>query len=599
MLFKILEDKILNLFVKRNIIFTLILLFFLFILFFRLLYLQVYKFEKYSRLSDNNRIRIQRIKADRGFIWDRNGELIVRNAPSYNLEVIKEDTDDLKKLLKDISKIVSIDINETYKRIKKSYYYVPTMVYRGLTFEQVSFIKEHSEQFRGVKINTDSVRVYKHSKSISHIIGYMGEVTEKDLKMNKGYRGGDLIGKSGVEKYYEDVLRGIDGAMQVEVDSFGTVTEIISKKAPVKGKDLILSIDSRLQEFSDKLLKHKNGSITILTVDNAEVLCLYSSPNYDLNLFVPYISSENWKKLVTDKNKPLMNRALEGAYPPGSIFKILMSVMALKEGVVSPNTKFTCNGELKYGHFTYRCWKKGGHGETDLNKAISESCDVYFYNVGLKLGIDTISKYAKIFGLGHKTGIDLPNEKSGFFPDRKWKKKVKKTIWYPGETIITSIGQGYISTTPLQIAVMLSGIFNGGDVYKPRVVKYIGDDLLKPEKSASYKIPLWVRKKVLHGMFDVVYGKHPTGFRAKVDSVKIVGKTGTAQVVSLKKTKHFDKDKIPEKYRDHAWFAALFPADNPKYVVVVMVEHGSSGSRGAAPIAGAIINKMVDLGYAN
>jgi penicillin-binding protein 2 len=604
LLFKTLEDKILSLFAKRNIIFFLILSLFFLMLIFRLFYLQIYNYDKYKKLSDNNRIRIQRIKADRGFIWDRNGELVARNAPSYNLEIIKEDIckkkkDALKQLLINLNKIVDIDIESSLKKIKRSYYYEPTMIYRGLSFKQVSYIKEHSEQFRGVRITTDSVRIYKHSKTLSHIIGYMGEVTEQDLKSNKGYRGGDLIGKNGVEKYYEDILKGIDGAVQVEVDSFGTVTEVLSKKSPVKGNDLILSIDSRLQEFAAKLLKNKKGSVTILTVDNAEILCLYSSPTYDLNLFVPYISSENWNKLIKDKNKPLMNRALEGAYPPGSVFKILMSLMALKEGVVTPKTKFLCTGEMKYGKFSYKCWKKSGHGKTDLNKGISESCDVYFYNVGLNLGIDTISKYAKIFGLGHKTGIDLPNEKSGFFPDRKWKRKVKKTIWYPGETIITSIGQGYITTTPLQIAVMLSGIFNGGYIYKPKVVKYIGDNPIKPEKSAEFPVPAWIRKQILKGMIDVVYGEHPTGFRAKVDSVKIAGKTGTAQVVSLKKIKHYDKDKIPEKYRDHAWFAALFPANNPKYVVVIMVEHGSSGSRGAAPIAGAIINKMVDLGYVN
>ena len=595
--YKVLEDKLILIFTKKSIIYFVLLLFFLLLIFFRLFYLQVFKYEKYSKLSDNNRIRIQRIKADRGFIWDRNGELIVRNAPSYNLEIIKEDVENLENLLKKINKVVFVDMENSIKKIKKSYYYEPTMIYRGLTFEQVSYFKEHSDKFRGIRISTDSVRVYQHGKSMSHIIGYMGEVTEQDLKKNKGYRGGDLIGKSGVEKYYEDILKGVDGAVQVEVDSFGTVTEVLSKKPSIKGKDLVLSIDSRLQEFSAKLLENKKGSIVISKIKNSEILCLYSSPSYDLKLFVPYISSENWKKLVTDKNKPLMNRALEGAYPPGSVFKILMSLAALKEGIVNKKTKFLCTGEMKYGNFTYRCWKKSGHGKTDINKGISESCDVYFYNVGLKLGIDKISKYAKIFGFGHRTGIDLPNEKSGFMPDREWKKKVKKTIWYPGETIITSIGQGYITATPLQIAVMLSGIFNGGDVYEPRVVKYIGDDLVERRIKTSLKIPLWIRKIILKGMVDVVYGEHPTGFRAKVDSVKIAGKTGTAQVVSLKKVKRFNKDNIPEKYRDHAWFAAVFPADKPEYAVVVMIEHGSSGSRGAAPIAGAIINKMIDLGY--
>lgn len=601
MLFRILEDKLQKIFSKRALIYFSILGLFFIIIFARLIYLQVFNYSKYSRLSENNRIRIQRIKADRGFIKDRNGKILVRNAPSYNLSIVKEDSKDIDKLLDKLSLIVDFDKKLSKKRIHKSYIYEPAIIFRGLTFKQVSYILEHSDNYPGVRIDVDTVRIYSYGTAMSHVIGYMGEVTENNLKKLKLYKSGDLIGKNGIEKFYENTLRGIDGARQVEVDSVGTISEVLSEKKPQSGKNLILSIDSDLQLFAQKLMENKKGSIVVLDISNNDVLALYSAPHYDLNLFVPYISRTNWDKLLKDKNKPLMNRAMEGGYPPGSLFKILMGLAALNEKVIDTKTEFLCPGEMKYGNFTYKCWKKGGHGIVNLNKAIAESCDVYFYNVGLKLGIDKISEYAKIFALGKKTGIDLPNEKSGFFPDRNWKKRRFKQPWYPGETIITSIGQGYMITTPLQIAVMFSGMFNGGNIYAPKLVKSVesieGIENISPELKRSFKVPDWIRKELLQGMIDVVYSKHPTGYRARVKGVLVAGKTGTAQVVSLKKTENYDKDKIPEKFRDHAWFGSLFPAENPKYVVVVMVEHGGSGSKAAAPLAGALINKMLDLGY--
>lgn len=601
MLFRILEDKILNIFNKRVLIYFLILSVFFLIIFFRLVFLQMLDHEKYKRLSENNRIRIQRVKSDRGFIKDRNGRILVRNAPSYNLMIIKEDVKDMKQLLGKLSTIVSLDIPVIKKRIKKSYLYEPTIVYRGLTFQQVSYLKEHSREFPGVDIDVDTVRIYTYGKALSHLIGYMGEVTEKDLKRDSTYKSGDLIGKNGIEHYYEKDLRGKDGARQVEVDSLGTVSEIISERKPISGKDLVLSIDSDLQLFSQSLMAKKTGSVVVLDIEQNDVLSLYSGPSYNLNLFVPYISKKNWNSLIKDKKKPLLNRAIESGYPPGSIFKILMGLAGLNEKTVDTQTEYTCTGEMQFGNFKYRCWNRRGHGVTDLNKGIAESCDVYFYNLGLKLGINKISEYAKIFALGRKTGIDLPNEKNGFFPDRTWKKRAFKQPWYPGETIITSIGQGYMITTPLQVAVMLSGIFNGGHIYEPKLVNQVisdGSTIDRKDKlRRSFQIFDPIKKELLKGMVDVVYGKRPTGYRARVKNVRIAGKTGTAQVVSLKKVEHYDKDNIPEKYRDHSWFSGLFPAENPKYVVVVMVEHGGSGSKSAAPLAGAVINKMVDLGY--
>jgi penicillin-binding protein 2 len=602
-LFRVLEDKLLELFNKKVFFYFLILSIFFGIIFFRLIYLQIFNYSKYQKISENNRIRIQRIKADRGFIKDRNGKILVRNAPSYNLAILKEDVKNLDDLLDKLSKLIDIDKTLAKKRIKKSYIYEPTIIYRGLTFKQVSYLMEHLDSYPGVEIDIDTVRVYTYPTAFSHIIGYMGEVNEDDLERDSHYKVGDLIGKSGIEKQYEKELRGINGARQVEVDSLGRVSEILYEKKPTPGKTIVLTIDSDIQLFAQQMMKGKTGSIVVTDIKNNDVLAMYSAPDYDLNLFVPYISSKNWKNLISDKTKPLMNRPIESAYPPGSVFKILMSLAALNEKVVDTNTDFLCDGKLKYGRFTYRCWKRKGHGHTKLNKAIGQSCDVYFYNVGLKLGIDKISTYAKTFSLGHKTGIDLPNEKRGSFPDREWKKKRFKQPWYPGETIITSIGQGYITTTPLQMAVMLNGIFDGGYIYAPKVVRAFEfkgkEEFLKSKLVTTFKIPEWIREELLKGMLNVVYGKHPTGWRAKVQGIKVAGKTGTAQVISLKKIEHLDKDKIPEKYRDHAWFAALFPADNPKYSIVIMVEHGGSGGRSAAPIAGAIINKMVDLGYVN
>ena len=602
MLFRYLEDKVISIFAGRTKIFFTVIVALFFILLGRVFYLQVIKYEDYKKISDNNRVRTLRVKAERGFIYDRNGVLLVKNVPSYNLYVVKEDAEDLEELLNKISLVLNIDIVQIQKRLKKAYFYEPVLIYRGLSFKQVAYFSENIEIYQGIKIDMDPVRHYLYGSEVSHILGYLSETTEKDLKSKTGYRGGDLIGKTGVESYYEDILKGVDGEKYVEVDSLGQVISVIDYKSPTPGKNIKLTVDIELQKFAKNFFGKKRGSVVVEDIDTGEILLMFSSPTFNLEKFVPFIDEGYWSQLLKEKSKPLLNRAIEGSYPPGSVFKILMAYAALSEKIIGGGTTFTCDGTLKYGDFSYRCWNRSGHGEVNLKRAISESCDVYFYNVGLILGIDTISRYANYFSLGRKTGIDIPNEKKGVFPNRQWKKSIVGQIWFPGETIIASIGQGYISVTPLQLTNMLSGIFNDkGRVFAPKILHSIldtqGESLIESKINNILTYNDNVVKLILEGMKEAVYGEFGTSYRARVENVTVAGKTGTAQVVSLKKTDYYEEDKVPEEYRDHSWFGAVFPAEKPKYALVAMVENGGSGSQSAAAFAGAVINKMVDLGY--
>ena len=602
MLFRMLNDLTLVHFHKKTNFYIVIVAMFFLILIVRLVYLEIFAYEKYKLLSENNRIRIVDIKADRGLIKDRNSKNIVVNAPNYNLYVIKEDSVDIDVLLQDLSSVIKLNVSAAQKRVNRTFIYEPALLYRGLSFQEVSFLFEHINDFPGIKIEVDTVRCYLDGEVYSHVVGYMGEVLVEDV-LGGGYAAGDLKGQNGIEKVYEDKLRGQNGARQVEVNNFGLLSKILSEKPSISGETIQLSIDFDLQSFAHNLMKGKKGAIVVLDIRTNEVILLYSGPTYDLNSFIPYISNEEWEKLANNGDNPLMNRVIEGGYPPGSVFKVLVALAGLQEGKITPEKTFYCNGSMTYGSFKYKCWKKYGHGKIDLKRALVESCDVYFYDLGLLLGIDLISSYATKLGFGQITGIDLPNEKAGLFPSRKWKKKAYKLSWYPGETIITSIGQGYIITTPLQVAVLFSTIFNGGNLYQPKVVKsytqngeYIS---LQDKLIDTVEISDRNRDFLLSAMSDAVNSLYGTGFRARVKNILVGGKTGTSQVVSLDKVEKYEDGKIPEKLRDHSWFASVFPADNPRYVLVSMIEHGGLGGRSASSITGAIVNKMVDLGYVN
>lgn len=604
MLFRTLKDDIQVFFKNRIFITVAIISFFGLILLCRLFYLQIIKYDSYARLSDSNRIRISRVPAERGFIFDRNGKILVKNVPAYELRIIKEDTQNLDLLLKNINKITPFDIDKAKKNIKKSYLYQPTVILRGLDFSLVSYFLEHSSDYNGLEIDLQSVRNYTDGTALSHILGYMGEISEGELKNAESYFGGDIVGKSGVENFYEPVLRGISGAKQVEVNNVGRVLEILNEKDPIPGRNIFLTLDYNLQKYLADTFSQDRAAITILDVDNNSILAMYSTPTYDLNMFTPFIRDEQWKSLIKNPNKPLMNRNIEGRYPPGSVYKVIMALAGLKEGVITPDTSFKCTGSYRLNsEFVYNCWRRSGHGEMNLRRALAESCDVYFYNLGRILEIDKIQEYSNFFSFGYTTGIDLPNEKAGFFPSKEWKSLMKKEAWFPGETVITSIGQGYMNVTPLQIGVMMAGIFNGGKVYKPYVVNKIESNVdgsvveIKPELIREMDIPAEMSKAIMDGLVDAVYTKRGTSQRAKISEFTIGGKTGTAQVVSMRRTENMDDKDIPENWRDHSWFTGIFPAEKPRYVVVVMREHGGGGGASAAPIGGKVIKKMMELGY--
>jgi penicillin-binding protein 2 len=600
---KVLKDEVLEYYKKRAYWFIAIIALLFAGILLRLVYLQVFEYDKYKRLSENNRIRIVKVRADRGFIFDNKGRILVKNTPSYELKVVKEDADDIEQLLDALSAYITIDKEYARRSIRRAYFYEPAVIARGLTFDKVAEILENSVDFKGVEVDIESVREYSDSVSLSHILGYLSEVNEDDLKRDAAYSSGDMIGKTGIERVYENQLRGVDGAKQVEVDSYGRAIKTLSEKPTVTGKNLILTLDLDIQKALHGIFEGRKGGAVVMDIETFGVMGLYSAPTYDLNTFSPFHGSSDRMSVIRDANKPLLNRAIEGAYPPGSVYKVLMGAAGLNERKISLDTRVTCTGEMRYGNFTYRCWKKEGHGTLNLIESISQSCDVYFYQLGLNLGIDDIEKYSTAFGLGKVTGIDLPNEKPGFFPGKEWKKRRFNQAWYPGETIITSIGQGYMTTTPLQIAVMMSGIFNGGKVLKPKIVEFVHDPVTDAKVHTEIEVmsemtfPKWITKAVMDGMVKVIYDNHGTGHRARVSGITYGGKTGTAQVVSLSKTEHMKEDEIPEHMRDHAWFSAVVPAENPKYAISVLVQHGGSGGRSAASVGGAIVNKLMDLGY--
>ena len=604
-MFRTLKDDIMEYFSSRSIIALCLIFLACLVLVCRLLYLQLIKYEELYALSENNRIRIMRVRADRGFIKDRNGILLVKNAPAYEVEIIKEDTPSVDTVLGKVTSLINIDTNSVKVRVNRAAPYEPVRVARGLSFEDLSFILEHSEEYPGLQIITAPMRSYHDSRILSHTIGYIGEVNEREAKLD-GYKPGYLIGKAGLEKQFEETLKGKDGTMRVEVDHVGRIIEKLSEEASTPGKNLILSIDYRLQEFLSQQMAGRQGAAVVLDGRDGSLLALYSAPYYNLDSFNPYIRDEDWQKLIKDPAKPLINRTVEGAYPPGSVYKILVAIAGLSEGLITKDTKFHCPGSYRVSprsSIVHNCWKKSGHGDLNLTEALTQSCDVYFYNLGVLLGIDKLHEYSTKLGLGHLTGVALPNEKSGVFPSKEWKLINRKEPWYPGETVNIAIGQGYTTTTPLQIATMVSSVFNGGTVYKPKIALAFEDAVsgelenINPEIVLKMNIPESARQIVMDGIVKAVEERGGTAWRARVHGIKVGGKTGTAQVVSMRWVENLSENEIPEHHRDHSWFAGIYPADNPRYTIVVMLEHGGSGGRSSAPVAGSLIKYMLELGY--
>ncbi len=542
----------------------------------RLLHLQIFEGDRYRKMSEDNRLRVLKIPAARGIIYDRNGNALVKNIPFFSVSIMfdKKNYPDIHAL----SKLIGIDIQDIEQKLKKhNSPFMPVKLKQGLSFTEIARIESRKSDFPGLFIETDISRHYLYGPIASHVIGYLGKVNPLQLDdPDLRHMPSDAFtGQWGIEKLVDKELRGQSGERIIEVDAIGRQLRLLQETSPSMGKDFRLSIDINLQRAAEEAFGDKNGALVAMKVDSGEILAMVSLPSFDPNLFSKGISSKEWFSIIENNKKPMLNRAIQSQYPPGSIFKIITAIAALEEGVIDPHTKINCTGGLNYGKWTFGCWKKGGHGAVDMHRAIVESCDVYFYEIGKRLGIDKIYKYAELFGLGKETGVLLPplKERKGLMPTAEWKKEKMKLPWYLGDTFISAIGQGFVTMTPIQAATMTVNFANGGHIYKPTFIIGTNEPIerinLKPET-------IRIVREALSG---VVNEPNGTAHGSRSYLTKIAGKTGTAQVVGK------GKKLSGERFMDHAWFVAYAPVENPEIAVSVFVEHGGSGGAVAAPIA--------------
>lgn len=569
----------------------------------RLWYLQVVKGTYYRALSEQNRIRTLDLKPARGLIFDRHGELLANNVPSFNLYLTVEDIRDRENLAASLETLIGLPRAEIKKRLaQQARSYVPILLKAGLTLREAALIEGHRLDLPGLRIQAESQRNYPQGPLAGHLLGYVGEVSpeQQDEPAFAGLSQGSIVGKAGVEKTYDRVIRGTAGEKTIEVDARGNERKTVEVVEQTPGDDLYVSIDLRLQQLAESLLGEEAGAVVALDPANGDVLVLASRPAFDPNQLSRGLTPAVWEQIVSNARHPLTNRALQGQYPPGSTFKIVVASAALESDKWSSDTKVRCAGAFPSGNHVFKDWKKGGHGVMDMYQAIVNSCDVYFYNIGHRLGIDAIAETARWFGLGQPTGIDLPSERVGIVPSTEWKQRARKEPWYAGETISASIGQGYVTVTPLQMAVATAAVANGGILYKPRLVRAVRERSssrlreIPPQDRGA--VPLQDRTftllhESLHGVVT-----HGTGGRARSKIVEIAGKTGTAQTVGARPTQtSTNHEDVPKQFRDHAWFVAYAPADDPKIAVAVIVENTGHGGTFAAPIAKALIEEYLKV----
>lgn len=577
---------------RLRVLFTTILIA-LFVLLARAWHLQVIQGEHFLRLSENNRLRSLRTKSLRGKMLDRYGQVLADNRAAFTLMAIPEDLPppaQLRPLLQ------ALDVRagaETWQPRQSAAAFKPVPIQRDVPRNRVAYFAEHRMDFPGLFLEVEPLRSYPYGTLGAHLLGYLGEINESQLQRTKsqGYYMGDLVGQYGLERAYESTLHGQHGFRQVEVDAFGREMQLIAARPPQPGMNLILTLDLHVQQLAERLLAEHTGVIVALDPRNGQILALASRPGFDPNVFATHLSAAEWTALTTNPKRPLNNRAVQGQYPPGSIFKIVMAIAGLQEGVITPQTTQFCPGHYVYGGHTFRDWKAGGHGSVNLRQALTQSCDVYFYHVGQELGIDRIAHHARAFGLGQTTGFAPEMEKSGLIPSTQWKRQARGQPWYAGETLSVAIGQGYTLTTPLQAVNMVAALANGGTLYKPYVIlrqeKADGTVLREttPEVLHHLRLDPQHLNTVRQALWSVVNDPRGTGKGARHDSIAIAGKTGTAQVVALPEHNgpRPRPEQIPERYRDHAWFVAFAPFEAPRLAVVVMIEHaGKGGSQFAA-----------------
>ena len=572
----------------------------------RMFYLQIVKGDVYLAMADKNRISVRLTLPARGYIYDRNGVKLAENQKTFQAVLFREDTNDYKKTLENFQKIIPLDEDELeriHKEIKRKKAFMPVRIKNNLSFEEMALIQLNSADLKGIQTEEEITRYYPLKEYTAHAVGYVSFLTEKDMSDDKdsplldlvGYR----IGRVGVEEGWENTLQGTPGMRKTEINAYGRSVRMLENKKPVKGENLTLTIDSELQEFAVKTMGEESGSVIVMDIHTGEILTLVSTPSYDTNIFTKPIPKKIWADLIGNEKRPLQNKAINGVYSPGSIFKLIVALAGLESGHITQDKKVFCSGKTKIGNQYFHCWRRWGHGKVNLEEALMHSCDVYFYELAQEIGSDKILEVTRRLGFGEKVGLNLTGEKAGLVPSRQWKKEKLKDNWRLGDTLNLSIGQGFLNVTPIQLVKAVSEIANGGYPIQPHIIK--NDDV---SNNVQNQTPLFKKThlKLVHsGMNMVVNNKKGTGYASRfdLDGQKMAGKTASIQVrrISMKERESgvLSQDKLPWKYRDHAMFAAFAPVNNPRYAIIVAVEHGGGGSRTAAPIAGQILKETLRL----
>ncbi|CAI3809772.1 Peptidoglycan D,D-transpeptidase MrdA [Pseudomonas sp. MM221] len=567
----------------------------------RLYYLQIIQYDYHSTLSENNRVHVQPIPPTRGLIFDRNGVIVADNRPSFSLSMTRERAGNWQEVLDTIVEVLDLTADDRAlfeKRMRQGRRpFEPVPILFELNEEQIARVAVNQFRLPGVEVVAQLVRHYPQGAHFAHSVGYVGRINEKELKTLDpvNYSGTHHIGKTGIERFYEDALHGQVGYEEVETNARGRVLRVLKRTDPQPGKDIVLSLDIKLQEAAEAALGGRRGAVVALDPRTGEVLAMVSQPSFDPNLFVTGISFKAYAELRDSIDRPLFNRVLRGLYPPGSTIKPAVAIAGLDSGVVNASSRVFDPGYYQLPNYDhkYRNWNRSGDGWVDLDTAIMRSNDTYFYDLAHKMGIDRLSSYMNKFGIGQRVSLDMFEESAGLMPSREWKRATRRQAWFPGETLILGIGQGYMQATPLQLAQATALIANKGVWNRPHLAKTI-EGQAPVDDNPMENIVLrdksdWA--KVTHGMEQVMHNARGTARKAAAGAqYRIAGKSGTAQVVAIKQGEKYDRNKLQERHRDHALFVAFAPADNPKIVVSVMVENGESGSGVAAPVVRQIMD---------
>lgn len=589
-------------FARRAVVSIFLVLLLIMMLISRMVYLQILQFEKYSNLSDENRVSVEPIAPTRGLIVDRNGNLLADNRPSYSVSITKELCPDIEDTLIKLGKLIDVSesrVDDFHKRLRQRRRpFTPVAVKFKLSEEEIAIIAVNQHLLPGISLDANLVRYYPKAEALSHSIGYVGRINEEELEgLNaSNYSATEHIGKTGVEAYYEDLLHGQVGFQTIETDARGRITKVLERTDPIPGNNLQLYMDLPTQMAAVKALEGRRGAVVAIEPETGGVLAFVSVPGFNSNLFVTGVDYATYDELQYSKARPLFNRALQGRYPPGSTIKPIIGLGGINSGATTWDYSVYDPGfyKLENDERFYRDWKKWGHGVVDLHDAIVQSCDTYFYELAFKMGIDQIHDFMEPFGFGDKTNIDLVNEKNGLLPSRFWKKATRNMPWFPGETLITGIGQGYMLATPLQLSLSTAILANRGKQVQPHMVKSIGGmPVEKPNTASTIQLnntDNWER--MIGSMRDVVHSIKGTarGISKDLNGFDIAGKTGTAQVLGIKQDEEYDAEKIAEWHRDHALFVGFAPVQNPKIAIAVLVENGGGGGSTAAPVARKVLD---------